>query len=111
MAFKKLKKNSFNKKRTRVDSDSSVVESSKDSVEEHRSSRKYCKLHGKYNHSMDQSKNLCILVSNNKVNKKNKPKYHHKSNKELNALVDKRFKKIVRTKKRQNTEKELQYFP
>ena len=33
-----------------------------------------------------------------------------KSNKELNALIEKKFQKFVKNKKRKKTEKELQHF-
>ena len=43
--------------------------------------------------------------------KKKKPfKNYEKSNKELNALIEKKFQKFVENKKRRNTEKELQHF-
>ena len=47
-AAKKLKDKKSIKKRKQEDSDSSVIESSKDSSVEHRPVNKYCILHGKY---------------------------------------------------------------
>ena len=46
------------------------------------------------------------MVSKKEKNFRN----YGKSNKELNALVEKKFQKFVKNKKRRKTEKELQHF-
>ena len=48
------------------------------------------------------------LVNINK--KKTNFRNYRKSNEELNALIDKKFQKFVKNKKRRKTEKELQHF-
>ena len=47
-----------------------------------------------------------------KHKKKNKKSFNNygTSNKELNALIEKKFQKYVKNKKRRKTEKELQHF-
>ena len=98
------------KKRKREDSDSSVVESSKDSTEARRPTRKDYILHGKFSHSTENCNNLRAMVSKHKQKKKKPFKNYGKSNKELNALIEKKFQKFVKKKKRRKTEKELQHF-
>ena len=97
-AAKKNKKS--NQKRKRDDSDSSLVESSEESTKARRPTKKYCILHGKCSHSMDNCKYLFAMV--NKHKRKNKPSFKNygKSNKELNALIEKKFKKFVKNMKR-----------
>ena len=65
VAYKKSKKS--NKKRKREDSDSSVVECSKESTEARHPIRKYCILRGKCSHSTD---NLRAMVNKHKQKKK-----------------------------------------
>ena len=50
------------------------------------------------------------MVNKQKQKKKKNIKNYGKSNKELNALIEKKFQKFVETKKRRKTEKELQHF-
>ena len=102
MASKKLKK--FLKKIIRVDSNTSVVESSEESTETRRPTRKYCILHGKCNHSTDNCKDLRAMVNKHKQKKKETFKNHGKSNKELNALIEKNYQIFVKNKKRKKTE-------
>ena len=50
-------------------------------------------------------------MGNKHKQKKNKTfKNYGKSNKELNALIEKKIQKFVKNKKRKKTEKELQHF-
>ena len=64
-AFKKFRKK-YHKKRKREDSDSSVIESSKESTEACRPIKKYCILHGKCRHSTDNCKELRAMVNKHK---------------------------------------------
>ena len=50
------------------------------------------------------------MVNKHKQKKKKHFKNYGKSNKELNALFEKKFHKFVKNKKRRKTEKELQHF-
>ena len=50
------------------------------------------------------------MVVKHKQKKKKNFKIYGKSNKELNALIEKKFQKFVKHKKRRKTEKELQHF-
>ena len=50
------------------------------------------------------------MVNKHKQKKWKPFKNYGKSNKELNALIEKKIKKFVKNKKRRNTEKELQHF-
>ena len=50
------------------------------------------------------------MVNKHKQKKKKPFKNYGKSNKELNALIKKKFQKFVKNKKRRNLEKELQHF-
>ena len=50
------------------------------------------------------------MVNIHKQKKKNFFKNYGKSNKELNALIEKKFQKFVKNKKRRKTEKKLQHF-
>ena len=54
------------KKTKREDSDSSVVKSSEELTEAHHLNKKYCILHSKYTHSMDNCKDLRAMVSKHK---------------------------------------------
>ena len=53
---------------------------------------------------------LRAMVNKHKQKKKKPFKNYGKSNKELNALIEKKFQKFVKNKKRRKTEKELQHF-
>ena len=59
-AANKAKKST--KERKREDSDSSVIEPSKESTEACHLSKNYCILHGKCSHSTDTCKDLCAMV-------------------------------------------------
>ena len=50
------------------------------------------------------------MVKKHKQKKKKNLKTYGKSNKELDALIEKKFQKFVKNKKRRKTEKELQHF-
>ena len=50
------------------------------------------------------------MVSNHKQKKRKPFKNYGKSNKELNALIERKFQNFVNNKKRWKTEKELQHF-
>ena len=98
------------KKRKWEDSDSSVVESSKESSVERSPSRKYYILHGKCSHSAENCKGLCAMVNKLKQKKKESLKTLGKSNKELNAIIEKKFQTFVKNTKRRKTENELHHF-
>ena len=107
---KKSNKKSLKKKK-QEDSDSCVVESSEESTEACRPSKKYCILQSKCSHSTDSCRDLCAMVNKHKQKKKKKNfRNYGKSNKELNALIEKRFQKFVKNKKRRKIEAELQHF-
>ena len=108
VASKKNKK--FHIKRKMEDSDPSVVESSEESTKVHRPTRKYCILRGKCSHLTDNCKDLRAMINKYKQKKKKPFKKYGKSNKELNALIEKKIQKFVKYKKRRKTEKELQHF-
>ena len=91
------------KKRKREDSDSSIVESSEESTEARRPTRKYCILHRKCTHSTDNCNDLRAMVKKHKQKKKKPFKNYEKSNKELNALIKKKFQEFVKKKKRRKT--------
>ena len=94
------------KKKKREDSDSSIVEPSEESTEARCPSKKYRVLHGKCSYFTDSCKDLRAMVNKHKQKKK-KIRNYRKSNKEFNALIEKKFQKLVKNKK---TEKELQHF-
>ena len=94
----------------REDSDSSVVESREKCTEARRPSKKYCILHNKCRHSMDSCKDQRTMVNKHKQKKNKNFRTYLKSNKELNALIQKKFQKFVKNKKRSKTYKELQHF-
>ena len=50
------------------------------------------------------------MVVKHKQRKKKNFMNHGKSNKQLNALIESKFQKFVKNKKRRKTEKELQHF-
>ena len=81
------------------DSDSSVLESSEESTDARRPIRIYCILHGKCSHSTDNCKDLRAMVNKHKQKKKKPFKYYEKSNKELNALIERKFQKLQKTRK------------
>ena len=58
------------KKKKRDDSDSSVVESSDESTDVRRPTRKYCILHGKCSHSTENCKDLHAMVVKRKQKKR-----------------------------------------
>ena len=91
------------KKRKRDDSDFSVVESSEESTRTRRPIRKYCILHGKYGHSTDNCKDLRAMVNKHNQKKKKSFRDYGKSNKELNALIEKKFQNFVKNKKRRKS--------
>ena len=105
---KTLKKST--KTRKREDSDSSVIESSEQSTKARRPIKKYCILHGKCSHSTDNCKDLRAMVNKQKQKRKRVSWNYGKRKKELNALIEKKFQKFVKNKKRRKTEKELQHF-
>ena len=82
------------KKRKQEDSDSSVVESSEESTKARHPNKKYCILHGKCSHSTESCKDLRAMV--NKHKQKKNSRTYIKSNKELNALIEKKFQKFVK---------------
>ena len=83
------------KKSKREDSDSSVVESSEESTEARRPSKKYCILYGKCSHSTNSCKDLRAMVNKHKQKKKKNFRTYKKSNKQLNAIIEKKFQKSV----------------
>ena len=85
---KKSKKNI--KEWKQEDSDSSVIESSN----ECRPNKKYCILHSKCSYSTDNRKDLHAIVINQKQRKKKTFRTYGESNKELNALIEKKFQII-----------------
>ena len=95
------------RKRKREDSDSSVVESSEESTEARRPSKKYCIFNGKCSHSTDSYMALRAMVNKHKQKKEENFRNYKNSNKELNAVIE---KKSFKNKKRKKTEKELQHF-
>ena len=99
------KSKNYLKKRKREDSDSSVVDSSKESTEARRLTRKYCILHGNCSHATDNCKDLRAMVNKHKQKKRKPLTNYGKSNKELNALIERKFQKFVKNKKRRKTEK------
>ena len=92
------------KERKREDFDSSGVECSKESTEALRPSKKNFMLHGKCRYSEDNSKDL-LARSTSTNKKKTNLRSYRKSN---NELIEKKFQKFVKNKKRRKTEKELQ---
>ena len=59
---------------------------------------------------MDKYYNLHTMINKNKQRKKKNFKFCGKYNKEINALIEKKFQKFVKNKKRRKTEIELQHF-
>ena len=95
---KKSKKS--HKKRKKEDTNSGVVESSKESTETRRPIRQYWILHGKCSHSTDNYKDLRAMVNKHKQKKKKTFKNYVRSNKELNALIEKKkFQKFVKKRR------------
>ena len=103
------------KKRKREDSDSSVVESSEESTKGRRQSKKYCILHGKCLHFTANFKDLFAMLNMHKSKKKKSFRNYRKSNKELNALIEKKIQMIVklrnggRQKKKSSTFNKCRY--
>ena len=50
------------------------------------------------------------MVNKHKQKKKKNLRNYGRKNKELNTLIEKKFQKVVKNKKRRKTEKELQHF-
>ena len=70
---------------------------------EHNPFKKYCILYGKCSHSTGKYKDLSSMVNKQKQKKKkNMIKIYRKSNKELNALIDKRPKVHIKQEKEEN---------
>ena len=59
---------------------------------------------------MGSYKDLHAIVKRHKQREMKNFKSEGKSNKDLNALFDKKFPKFAKNKKRRKTEKELQHF-
>ena len=93
-----------NKKRKQNDSNSTFLDSSEESLVEHRQVKEYCILQGKFNHTMDKCKHLKALV---KQHWEKSLKSYVQGKKELNALIEKKYQKYKKNKKRKKTEKEL----
>ena len=106
-AKKSLKKA---KKRKREDSDSSIVESSEESTGACIPNKKYCIIHGKCSHFIDNCKDLHAMVNEHKQKKGEEKQELMKEHNKLNAIIGKKFQKFVKNKKRRKTEKELQHF-
>ena len=98
--MRSLKK--FLKKRKREDSNYSVIESSEESIKARQPRNMYFS-----SHSTDSSKDLRAMVNNHKQKKKNNFRSYGEKNKERNALIEKKFQKFVKNKKKRKTEKEL----
>ena len=103
---KQINKKSL-KKRRQKDSDSSVVKSSEDSSVKCWSDRKYSILLINVV-IIRRIARSCIWWSTSTYKKRN-CKYKGKINKEINALIEKKFKKIIKYKKRR-IDKKLQHF-
>ena len=95
-------------KRKREDSNFIVVESCEESTKAHRPSTKYCILHCKYSHFTDSCKDQRAMLDKHKQKKKKNFTTNGKSNKELNALFEKKFQKFVKNKKRRKTVQNIQ---
>ena len=97
------------KKRKREDSDSSVVESIKECTEARSSSKKIVFYLVK-SIILQIFEKIYVQWSTSTSRKEKKFRNHGKSNKELNALIEKKFQKFVKNKKMRKTEKEHQHF-
>ena len=91
VAVKKSKDKKSIKKKKQEDLVYCIVESSKDSSMEYRMIKKCCILYGKCSHSTDKCKDLRAMVNKHKQRKKRNFKSYRKSNKKLNALIEKTF--------------------
>ena len=74
-------------------SESSVVESSEKSTEASHSSKKYCIINSKCNHSTDNCKDLLAMV-NKHEQKERKFQELWKEQQRANALFDKKFRSL-----------------
>ena len=92
------------KKRSRAGFDSRFIESSEESAVECSPVKKYCILHGKCSYSTNNCKDLHAMVEVHKQKKKKNFKSYEKSERELNALIEKKIH--VKRKKKRKTEKE-----
>ena len=107
VAKKKLKKP---KKRKQEDFVSSVVESSEESTTDCCPNKKYCILHDKCSYSPENCKNLHAMINKHKQ-KKNNFNTYGMSNKELNALIEKNFQKLIKNKKRKKIKRRASELP
>ena len=89
---------------------SSVLEISEESTKAHHPTKKYCIQHGKCSHSTDSRKDLHAMVNKHKQKKKKNSRNYGKSNKELNALIEKKFHMYFKNRKRGKQKKKLQQF-
>ena len=103
-------RNPSTKKRKREDFDSSIADFSEESTEARRPNKKYYILYGKWSHSTDNFKDLRAIISIHKWKKKKYFRNYGKSNKELNALIEKKFQKFVKNNKRMKTKKSFSTF-
>ena len=89
--------------------ESSVIESSDESSVDHKPVvRKYCILQGKCNLTMDKLKNLKSMVNKPWKKKKSNKEYAHDKTKSI-ALIEKKFQKYVKIKKRRKSKKEFRH--
>ena len=75
---------------------------------ERRPNRKKYTLHGECSFYTDNGENLHAMVNKHKQKKKHYKSFR-KSNKELNATIEKKLKKLIKNKKRRKTEMELHH--
>ena len=85
------------KKQDKKNSDLSVIESIEESSVQHRPIKKRCTPHRKCSHTVDHRKYLKALANKHR---KKKFKLYTRGKKESNALIEKKFQKFVRNKKR-----------
>ena len=109
-AAKKKKDKKSLEKRKREVSNVSVVESSEYSSVECQPNRKCSILHIECSHSTDNCKDLRAMINKYKQRKWRNYNFYGKRYKEHSALIEKKFEKIVKNKKKRKTEKELQHF-
>ena len=99
------------KKRKREDPDSSIIESSEESTIEHQPNMKYCILYNKCSHYMDNYKDLHVMINENNQKKKRNYKNYENINKEINALIEKKFQRNCKKQKKQKDKKRDPIFP
>ena len=105
-SYKKKREKKYNKKTNWDDSKSSVVEFNEEILVEHRPIEKYCTIYWKCSHGTDKCKNLKTLKNKQKKYSKSIKPYPQ-GKRDLNALIEKKFKKFVKYKRRKSTEKEF----